>query len=119
MAWSTSNRSSRLPPHWKTKIVPDILARDKHTCQLKIPGKCIVKATEVDHISPGDDHSYKNLRAVCTRCHAHKSAVEGRQAQLRRKALGKRPPERHPGLSDEGYKGPSGDRPVDPTARAT
>lgn len=97
MAWGTSNRASRLPPNWRTEIVPFILRRDGRRCQLRY-ARCQGRATQVDHIRPGDDHSYANLQAVCARCHGHKSASEGRQAQLRRRALRKRPPERHPGL---------------------
>lgn len=96
MAWRTSNRASRLPPNWRTEIVPRILKRDKYTCKLRYKGKCQTRASQVDHIRPGDDHRDSNLQAVCARCHGVKSAREGRQAQLKRRALRKRPAERHP-----------------------
>lgn len=97
MAWSTSDRSSRLPSNWESEIQPKILARDDHKCQLAWPG-CQGEATEVDHILRGDDHRAKNLQAVCERCHAKKSAREGNQAKAKYKALRSRPQERHPGL---------------------
>lgn len=97
MAWSTSDRKSRLPSDWETKIVPYILKRDKYTCKIFEDG-CQVQATEVDHIIPGDDHRYQNLRAVCERCHAKKSSREGNAVKSRMKRLRKRPPGRHPGM---------------------
>ncbi|WP_079868837.1 HNH endonuclease [Mycobacteroides abscessus] len=58
---------------------------------------CLVTASEVDHIVPGDDHSDGNLRAACRKCHAHKSSAEGNDRQRQLRALRKRPIERHPG----------------------
>lgn len=97
MAWSTSDRASRLPPDWESTIQPRILRRDQHKCQIAWPG-CQVEATEVDHIIRGDDHRDQNLRAVCERCHAKKSAKEGNEAKAKYKDLRSRPTERHPGL---------------------
>ena len=95
MAWEGSDRSSRLPPGWRTQIVPRILERDAHTCRLQLPG-CTGHATEVDHIRRGDDHSDANLQAACTWCHSKKSSAEGNAA--RRRWSNRRPRERHPGL---------------------
>lgn len=103
MPWNTSNRRARLPGNWP-RIVRDILSRDKNTCKLKFPG-CLLRATEVDHIDRGDNHAYSNLQAVCKKCHATKSAREGRQAQLSRRALRKRPVESHPGVKNDQHKG--------------
>lgn len=100
MAWSTSNRASRLPPNWRSQVVPRILRRDSYRCQLRYEGKCQTHASEVDHIRPGDDHRDVNLQAACKRCHGVKSAREGRQTQLRRRALRKRTAERHPNRND-------------------
>lgn len=97
MAWSTSDRASRLPPNWETEIQPKILRRDNHRCKIRWAG-CQVQATEVDHKVRGDNHDESNLQAACERCHARKSAKEGNEAKARLKALRRRPPERHPGL---------------------
>jgi 5-methylcytosine-specific restriction protein A len=97
MPWSTSDRAERLPEDWESKIQPRILKRDHFKCKIAWPG-CQVVATEVDHILRGDNHADENLQAVCERCHARKSALEGNAAKARLKALRRRPPERHPGL---------------------
>jgi 5-methylcytosine-specific restriction protein A len=97
MAWSTSDRSSRLPSNWESEIQPYILRRDNYRCKIKDHG-CMVRACEVDHKVRGDNHAYENLQAACERCHARKSAKEGNEAKARLKALRHRPPERHPGL---------------------
>lgn len=74
-----------------------MLARDGQRCRL-----CGAPATEVDHVVAGDDHSLANLRALCRRCHARKSATEGAraaaQARAVRRARYERAPEPHPGL---------------------
>ncbi|MEU7217989.1 HNH endonuclease [Nocardia iowensis] len=76
------------------------MRRDGQLCQLGLRG-CLHKASEVDHIRPGGDHSLSNLRAVCTPCHGRKSAAEGAAASVaRRRELRTRrfrPAERHPG----------------------
>jgi 5-methylcytosine-specific restriction endonuclease McrA len=97
MVWSTSDRSLELPSNWESKIQPEILKRDSYKCKINLPG-CEVEATEVDHKVRGNDHSYKNLQAVCTRCHAKKSSREGHSAKAKLKKLRSRPRERHPGL---------------------
>jgi len=94
MSWDTSNRRSRLPADWFTRIRPHILKRDPR-CKLRYPG-CTGVSTQVDHIQRGDDHSYANLQGVCAKCHATKSAREGRNAQLSRRQKRLRPQERHP-----------------------
>lgn len=95
MAWAGSDRASRLPSDWPRRRTR-VLARDAGICQLGDPG-CTVTATEVDHVVHGDDHSLTNLQAVCTRCHAAKSAREGAYARHGNRALRLRPSERHPG----------------------
>ena len=89
MTWQ-GQRRLRLPPDWPA-IRAAILERDGHTCQT-----CSAPATDVDHITPGDNHHPTNLAAICTPCHRHKSAMEGNAAQGA--GPGKlRPVERHPG----------------------
>ena len=98
MAWEGSSRRRRLPKDW-TRIRRRILIRDRRTCQIQGPG-CLGKATEVDHIRPGDDHGDDNLQAACAACHASKSGREGGAASAAARAARPRlrPPERHPGL---------------------
>ncbi|ASU78497.1 HNH endonuclease [Actinopolyspora erythraea] len=94
--WENSDRKTRLPPNWST-LRKRTLARDKHQCQLKYNG-CLGRATEVDHITPGDNHHPENLQGVCSPCHAKKSSAEGRANWGRKRALQYRTPRRHPGL---------------------
>jgi len=96
MSWNSSNRVGELPSNWAA-LRRTILSRDGRICQLQYEG-CSLRATEVDHIRPGDDHSLTNLQAVCTACHSIKSSQEGLRERLRRKRLTKRPREQHPGL---------------------
>ena len=105
MTWATSTRRFRLPPDW-AEIRVRIFERDKYRCQWivnKEPREiCGVLATDIDHIERGDRHEDSNLQALCRGHHNHKSAVEGRQAQLARareiKKQFARPQEKHPGL---------------------
>jgi 5-methylcytosine-specific restriction endonuclease McrA len=92
VAWAGSTRASRLPPGWRSRIRPAVLARDGYTCQLRYD-VCTGAATEVDHKKRGDDHSMPNLQAVCSACHQVKTLAELPPIPTLR-----RPPERHPGL---------------------
>lgn len=70
-----STRKERLPKDWGARR-QYILQRDQNTCQI-----CGGLGTEVDHIERGDDHSFHNLRTLCTSCHASKTGREGAQAR--------------------------------------
>lgn len=94
--WQGSDRKTRLPPDWY-RIRARVLTRDRRRCQLGYTG-CLGKATQVDHIQPGDNHDETNLQAVCTECHTAKSAREGAEARARIASLRRRPLEQHPGL---------------------
>lgn len=94
-AWHGSDRGGRLPGNW-AKIRRRILARDGRVCRLAYADCCTTTATEVDHITPGDNHHPSNLQAVCKACHARKSAREGVAA--RSKFSRWRDDEAHPGL---------------------
>jgi 5-methylcytosine-specific restriction protein A len=64
----------RWPPGWE-RTRRTVLARDRHTCQIQLPG-CAGVATHVDHIEPrrwggGDDLA--NLRAACAPCNQRRS----------------------------------------------
>lgn len=73
--WAGSTRRAQLPPNW-TSIRRRILQRDRHRCT-----QCGAPANQVDHITPGNDHSDANLRALCHDCHQAKTKVESAQAR--------------------------------------
>jgi 5-methylcytosine-specific restriction enzyme A len=89
--WKDSDRKLRLPSNWNS-LRKKVLVRDNHKCT-----KCGYKATQVDHIVPGDNHSLDNLQSLCTQCHGIKSSLEGVMARQRNKSLRQRPSENHPG----------------------
>lgn len=91
MSWADSDRRARLPGNWRRQIRPFILHRDP-TCRLAWPG-CTVTSTEVDHITPGDNHHPSNLQGLCTPCHKAKTQTERPQRST------KRTPEPHPGIT--------------------
>lgn len=95
--WSSSNRRQELPPDWEENYRLPTLREAKGMCQIRLPG-CLGKATEVDHIRRGNDHSRGNRRAACSFCHGKKSSAEGVAQRRKLKALKKRPAERHPGI---------------------
>jgi 5-methylcytosine-specific restriction protein A len=102
VSWQGSARKARLPEDWGP-IRRDVLQRDGHRCRIRTEG-CTGRATEVDHLVPGDDHSLGNLRAACTTCHGRKSSAEGVAARARLRALRARPLERHPGSRGAGTR---------------
>ncbi|HVV11590.1 HNH endonuclease signature motif containing protein [Amycolatopsis sp.] len=95
MVWQGSARRDRLPNDWNARRVR-VLKRDRYRCQIQGP-TCTGNATDVDHVTPGDNHSLGNLRAVCSACHSGKSSAEGVAARARLRAQRARPAERHPG----------------------
>ncbi|AEJ92316.1 HNH endonuclease [Mycobacterium phage DroogsArmy] len=96
MTWNTSDRASRLPADWDLNYRQPVLRDADYRCQLRLRG-CLGKATEADHIKPGDDHSRDNLQAACSRCHGKKSSREGNDKKARMRAARFMPQERHPG----------------------
>lgn len=108
--WATSTRA--LPADWHRRQ-PAVLERDGHACRCTgcprchtPPGcHCGAPARQVDHIGDRDDHHPANLRAICDRCHAWRSARQGATAaNARRDRLDlrrRRPPEPHPGYRQE------------------
>lgn len=102
MAWATgsSARAQRLPKDWQA-IRLRVLRRDRYTCRARMADGtlCVERANQVDHIIAGDDHSMRNLQALCRWHHARKSSAEGaaaRKANPRPSRYNKR--EAHPGL---------------------
>lgn len=107
-AWENSTRAQRLPPDWR-KRRQHVLDRDGHQCQLRLPG-CTHDATEVDHITPGDDHSEGNLRAACRNCNAAANyATRPKPPTINRQ------PEQHPGLLPEPHPNHARTTPTPPT----
>lgn len=75
-----SHRGARLPDDWRIRLAY-VLKRDDYICYLcGKPG-----ADSVDHVRPGDDHEYENLKAVhenvYPHCHRHKTSREGNLRQ--------------------------------------
>lgn len=100
--WQGSNRKARLPEDWARRRMR-VLIRDGRQCtHHDIEGvQCLERATDVDHIRPGDDHSETNLRSLCSDHHQTKSSREGgnaRVAQWRSNDRKFRRHEGHPGF---------------------
>ena len=97
--WANSDRKSRLPADWPL-LRQVVMERCGGRCEtVKKNGKrCWDKATQVDHVIPGDDHSLANLAGICDWCHARKSSREGNAAQAAQRELLKYPVEPHPGV---------------------
>lgn len=96
MGWFSSNRRGRLPGDWSSRRRA-VLSRDGYVCQLALAG-CEGTASEVDHAVRGDDHSFGNLRAVCSECHKKKTSAEAQEARREKAARRFRPEARHPGV---------------------
>lgn len=96
--WDGSTRRERLPADWPERRLY-VLRRDGYRCTAlrRDNTRCPVRATDVDHIRPGDNHDSANLTSLCRWHHARKSAAEGGRAAAARRAPRRRPPERHPG----------------------
>lgn len=96
MAWNTSDRARRLPPNWPV-LRASILRRDNGVCHV-----CGAHgADQVDHLTPGDDHSLGNLAAIHSEpCHRTKSSSEGGKASARSRSRRRRrrPDEEHPSM---------------------
>ncbi|ALA06729.1 HNH endonuclease [Mycobacterium phage Chadwick] len=93
--WMSSTRRQELPPDWE-EIRQEVLADAEGVCEIRMPG-CLGWATDVDHIRRGNDHSRRNLRAACKKCHGKKSSAEGNARKRELRARRKRPQDRHPG----------------------
>lgn len=97
MPWSTSNRRQRLPKDWPT-IRARVIADAHGQCQASQHAPdCDHRATDVDHIIPGDNHTRANLQALSAACHRAKTAHESAQRNQQRAAMRRRPTETHPG----------------------
>lgn len=87
-------RKSPLPSNWRA-LRRVVLKRDRGVCQIKGP-RCVVRATEVDHMGAHDDHSLAMLQAACKVCHASKTGRDAAWSRVRPSRA--RPPEAHPSM---------------------
>jgi len=96
-AWAGSTRKSRLPVDWERLRVV-VLKRCGYRCEW-VEGRfrCHEPATDVDHITAGDDHGLENLQGLCRIHHLKKTTREALAAKLKIKALGRLPEEPQPG----------------------
>lgn len=79
MAWSRTSRHKRGYGTAWDKLRKRILVRDKHLCQPCLAKQHITAATQVDHIkgkAAGGTDDEANLQAICSDCHASKTAEE-------------------------------------------
>lgn len=105
--WDGSDRRSRLPKNW-IRIKIDVKRRDSPTGSSKdavcqwvrndTGRKCLLPATDVDHIVNGDDHSMSNLQSLCDWHHKGKSGSEGGTASAAARKQKASAQKRHPGI---------------------
>ena len=69
--------------HFNQVVRPAVLARANYRCEIRGPG-CLGTADQADHIvelsAGGAPYELSNLRAACTPCHTHRSAVSAAAA---------------------------------------
>jgi 5-methylcytosine-specific restriction protein A len=101
VAWDGSDRRARLPSDWAARRAR-VLARDAYMCRhvrTDTGRACGARATDVDHVRHGDDHSESNLQALCDYHHRKKSGSEGGRASAEARAKrAKASAYVHPGL---------------------
>ncbi|MFC8531923.1 HNH endonuclease [Nocardia sp. NPDC057227] len=100
MPWGTASRARTSTAAHKSQRLR-ILRRDRYRCRLQLPGRCIGKATTMDHAKPvhlGGTDDDANMQAACAPCHAKKSSDEGHAAQQAKRDRLKLPTSPHPGL---------------------
>lgn len=94
--WAGSDRAQRLPADWPQRKAA-AWRRDGDICWWCGRGGAGPGQGQIDHKTPGDDHSLANLAPIHpVPCHAQKTAAEGNQARWRHRE--QRPSEKHPGL---------------------
>ena len=76
------NRKVYDSSRWRYVLRPLKLQRTPF-CELCMNDDRLTEAKEIDHIKPisqgGEPFDIDNLQALCTSCHAKKSALEGRE----------------------------------------
>lgn len=85
MAWSTSDRRSRLPANW-LQLREEVFRTKGRSCHAVVDGRpCNQPASDIDHIVPSGPDTIENLQPLCRRCHKAKSSSEGWQALNKKK----------------------------------
>ena len=101
MAWSTSDRRSRLPANW-LQLRAEVFATKGKRCYIVEDGyRCEREATEVDHVTPSGSDDLSNLEPICSAHHRRKSSSEGWQAMNRKKRQARERAEKKFGWAEE------------------
>ncbi len=79
--WEGSTRRQRLPSNW-SGLRATVLARDP-ICQDGRVCHGLALSSQVDHVTPGDDHDLANLQGICADCHQAKTQAEATAARRR------------------------------------
>jgi hypothetical protein len=70
-------RDPRSTWHWRMKVRPVVLQRDRYTCHWNYPGICRGRANTVDHVialaEGGAPYDLSNLVAACGPCNSSRS----------------------------------------------
>lgn len=99
-AWAGSTRKGRLPVDWP-RLRQVVLRRCGVRCEWVEDGvRCHDKATDVDHIAPGDELGVElsNLQGLCRMHHLKKTSAEANAKQAELKKLRRLPEEPQPGI---------------------
>lgn len=99
MAWSSSDRASRLPPDWDERRA-FVRARAGGRCEALLHDgtRCPAAGAECDHVTPGDDHRATNLQWLCSWHHKRKTRREAAAALAAERARNAPRKRKHPGL---------------------
>ena len=91
-------RSAPRPVDWPARVEA-VLARDR-ACRWDDLGVMCgsIERLEVDHIGDPRDHRLENLRVLCHRHHAKRTALQSAAARQAKRIPRTRPKEQHPGL---------------------
>ena len=93
MAWSSSDRASRLPADWDERRA-FVRARAGGRCEALLHDgtRCPAAGAECDHVEPGDDHRATNLQWLCSWHHKRKTQREAAAALAAERARTRPPP---------------------------
>lgn len=118
MAWTTSTRRQRLPSNWN-KLRQQVLRNNNNKCAglphpmgspTQVAGGiptptgrwhaagCNRQATDVDHITAGDNHSIDNLQPLSRACHHAKTTAETLARTATRHAMTQHKHAPHPNM---------------------